>query len=100
MVADSDYVAVSDNTLMFPMNSVDGATQCMDITITNDDVFELNETFTVTLTVNTASVIADMTMTEVTITDNDGWLKHGCLNSSCPRAAPSDSRLFKPSAYV
>ena len=63
---------MSDDTLIFPTNSTDGATQCIDITITDDDVFELNENFTVTLTVNTASVMEDMTMAEVTITDNDG----------------------------
>ena len=57
---------------MFPMNSVDGATQCVNITIIDDALFELNENFTVTLTVNTAGVMEDMTMTEVTITDNDG----------------------------
>ena len=46
--------------------------ECMNFTIMDNDAFELNETFTVTLTVNTAGVIVGNTITEVTITDDEG----------------------------
>ena len=68
-VSPSDYT-LDTTTLTFPAESTD--MQCADITITDDDVFEGDETFTVTITVDTAGVIATMTMTTVTITDNDG----------------------------
>ena len=68
-VADSDYVAVSD-TLMFPTNSVDGATQCVSITVTDDGVLEAEETFTLTLTVNTAGVLTGNDVTNITIIDD------------------------------
>ena len=34
---------------MFPAGAINGSTQCIDITITDDDVFEGDETFTVTI---------------------------------------------------
>ena len=46
--------------------------ECMNITIMDNDAFELNETFTVTLTVNTPGVMVGNTITEVTITDDEG----------------------------
>ena len=61
---------VSDDTLMFPTSSVNGATQCIDITIGNDDILEAEETFTVTLTISTTNVALGVATTTVTITDD------------------------------
>ena len=68
---DEDYNMMS-SSISFPTTSSDGAMECMNITIMDDDAFELNETFTVTLTVNTAGVMVGNTITEVTITDDEG----------------------------
>ena len=68
-VSPSDYT-LDTTVLTFPAESTD--MQCADITITDDDVFEGDETFTVTIIVDTAGVMTTMTMTTVTITDNDG----------------------------
>ena len=68
-VSPSDYT-LDTTALTFPAESTD--MQCANITITDDDVFEGDETFTLTIDVTTAGVMATMTMTTVTITDNDG----------------------------
>ena len=56
--------------LTFPAESTD--MQCANITITDDDVFEGNETFTVTIVVTTPDVREDNTMTTVTISADEG----------------------------
>ena len=68
-IAGSDYVAVSE-TLVFPTGSVDGNSECINITITNDEIFEAEETFTVTLTVITADVLLGIDMITGIIGDN------------------------------
>ena len=68
-VSPADYV-LDTTALTFPAESTD--MQCADITITDDDIFERDETFTMIITVDTAGVMATLTMTTVTITDNDG----------------------------
>ena len=45
--------------------------QCVNISIVDDDVFEGDETFTVTLTVTTPGVMVGNTVTTVTIIDDD-----------------------------
>ena len=60
------------SSISFPTGSSDGAMECMNFTIIDNGAFELNETFTVTLTVNTAGVMEGNTITEVTITDDEG----------------------------
>ena len=57
---------------MFPAGSINGSTQCIDITITDDEVLEADETFTVTIDVTTPGVMEGNNMTTVTIIDNDG----------------------------
>ena len=57
---------------VFPTNSTDGAMQCRTVTIIDNAAYELNETFTVTLTVNTAGVMVGNTGTTVTIVDDEG----------------------------
>ena len=69
--AGEDYEMMS-SSISFPTTSSGGAMECMNITIMDNDAFELNETFTVTLTVNTAGVMVGNTITEVTITDDEG----------------------------
>ena len=59
------------SNISFPTNSSGGAMECMNFTIVDNDAFELNETFTVTLTVNTAGVLVGNTGTIVTMTDNE-----------------------------
>ena len=44
--------------------------QCIDITITDDDMLEGDETFTVSLTGNPTGVTLTNAMTTVTITDD------------------------------
>ena len=68
-VADGDYVAVSD-TPVFPIGSTDGAMQCATITIVDDEVFEIDETFTATLTPSTADVALGNAVVIITITDD------------------------------
>ena len=58
--------------LQFPVNSDDGDIQCENITITDDTLFEGNETFTVTLTTSTPRVDIMNDETSITIIDNEG----------------------------
>ena len=55
---------------------------CANISITNDDLFEGDETFTVTLAVTNPSsgVTLDNNMTEITIIDNDCKCILACHN--------------------
>ena len=61
---------------MFPAGSINGSTQCIDITITDDEVLEADETFTVTLTAMdppmTQGVMVENNQTTVTITPDEG----------------------------
>ena len=59
------------DSLMFPTNSTNGSIQCVNITITDDDIFEADETFTVSLTSVTPGV-SEIGEATVTITDNEG----------------------------
>ena len=68
-VSPSDYT-LDTTALTFPAESTD--MQCADITITDDALFEGDETFTVTIDVTTLDVTEGNTMTTVTITENDG----------------------------
>ena len=57
---------------MFPAGSINGSTQCIDITITDDDVLEADETF----------IYTDVTgkyQDTVTITDNEGYNYVSCI---------------------
>ena len=69
-VAGSDYESVS-SSLMFPAGSINGSTQCINITITDDEVLEADETFTVTLTTTTPRVMVGTAQTTVTITTDE-----------------------------
>ena len=66
----------SDFTMMSGITITADSTgeHCADISITNDDLLEGNETFTVTLAVTNPSsgVTLDNDVVEITITDNEG----------------------------
>ena len=69
--ADTDYTKVPTNTVLtFTAGSNE---QCLDIAVTDDDVDEANETFTVTLSDVTgeSATLGTQTTTTVTIEDND-----------------------------
>ena len=72
--------------LRFPMNSDGGDMQCENITITDDTLFEGNETFTVTLTASTPRVDIMNDETNITIIDNEGtyivWSVNMCSGLS------------------
>ena len=68
----SDYTAVS-SPLTFPATtSSDDVMQCINVSITDDSVFEESETFTVTVTTANPRVTLGNNDTTVTITDNEG----------------------------
>ena len=67
-VAGRDYITMSDSSLEFPVGAVNGdMSQCLTVIVTNDEIIEGDETFTVILTVNTAGVMVGNTETTVTI---------------------------------
>ena len=57
---------------MFPAGPINDSTHCIDITITDDEVLEADETFTVTLTTMTPRVMVGNGQTAVTITADEG----------------------------
>ena len=72
-LAGSDYTATYES-LQFPMGSANGLMRCLTVTITDDTLFEEDETFTVALTVTTSGVSVGNAMTTVTITDDEGMI--------------------------
>ena len=63
-----DYITTSDSSLEFLVGAVNGdMSQCLTVIVTNDEIIEGDETFTVALTVNTAGVMEGNTETTVTI---------------------------------
>ena len=61
--------------LTFYSGANEGYTECMGVTIMDDDALEAEETFSVTLTEQDDDVDVENNMTKVTITDNDGKLR-------------------------
>ncbi len=61
--------------LTFSSGASDNDTECMNVTIMDDDALEAEETFSVTLTEQDDDVDVENNMTKVTITDNDGKLR-------------------------
>ena len=56
----------------FPSGSVDNATQCVDISVVDDDSLEGNQTFWLSLMTSDPNVFVGTNMTAITIIDNDG----------------------------
>ena len=67
-VAGLDYIMTFDSSLEFPVGAANGdMSQCLTVMVTNDEIIEGDETFTVTLTVHTAGVMEGNNETTVTI---------------------------------
>ena len=69
--AGADYVANSA-TLDFATSSTNNSQHCTAVTVSDDSVFEGDETFDVILTTETPRVMLENDMSVVTITDNEG----------------------------
>ena len=72
----SDYTAVSSPLTFLATTSTDDIMQCINVSITDDSVFEEPETLTVTVTTTTPRVTLGNDNTTVTITDNEGQYDH------------------------
>lgn len=70
-MADSDYTSTSVE-MVFPAGSSPEDAQCVNITITDDTVFEEEEHFTVALTTSDTAVVLGHSNVVITITDNEG----------------------------
>ena len=72
-MAGDDYEMMSTN-LTFPSGSMDNATQCFDVMITNDTLMEGDETFIVTMTLRTTElgVTSSITTIRIRIIDDEG----------------------------
>ena len=57
---------------MFISGSANNATQCVNISIVDDDALEGNQTFLLSLTTSDSRVIVGTNLTTITIKDNDG----------------------------
>ncbi len=69
----SDYTSISMSPLTFYAGSTDGAQQCLNIGILDDDdAVEGEETFAVILATSDSDVMIDINVTVVAITDNEG----------------------------
>ena len=58
-------------TLTFTMGSSEGATQCLNVTVVDDDVVERVETFSVTMMEDDDGVRLGNSRSTITITDNE-----------------------------
>ena len=67
----SDYTNISSDEV-FPSESTDNATACVNITILDDDILEGDHAFTVTLTTLDPDVMLGNYETTITIIDNEG----------------------------
>ena len=67
-----DFGPLEQVSLTFAAGSSLGTQECVDVIITDDDVFEDDETFTVTLTTDDGSVDTVPDRTDITIVDNEG----------------------------
>ena len=71
-MADDDYTPIASFPLEFPVGTNANDTQCVNISILDNDIFEETETFTVELTVVPhPRVMEGNAETIIYITDND-----------------------------
>lgn len=66
----SDYDSLSSDVI-FLSGSNEEDTECVNVTITDDILFEANETITLTLTTSDLDVSLENNETTITITDTD-----------------------------
>ena len=78
-LAPDDYISVSSISLTFPTGSSQGSTQCVNISINDDNTFEEDtERFSVSLTTTDSSVTLAPDSGEVEIRDNESkWWREG-----------------------
>ena len=77
-MASSDYDSLS-SAVIFASGSNDRDSECVNVTITEDSVFETNETFTLTLTTLDPNVMLGNNVTTITVVDTDGEQFIECL---------------------
>ena len=70
-LAGSDYTMLY-LAVLFPTGAQDNHTQCVNVSITNDDLLEISETFTVQLTSADQDILTPDSMTDIIITSEDG----------------------------
>lgn len=72
-MTDIDYRGFAKN-LTFPVNSVNGTMQCVNVTTNDDTLVESDETFTIALTLITTGLGVSLSneTTTVSIVDNEG----------------------------
>ena len=79
-----DYLAVTDEELIFSSGTSNGATVCQSITIVNDNVLEPGGEFFNAIITSLDADISDDTATIMLIENNDaGTLIHKNRNSIC-----------------
>ena len=78
-VSGSDYISLSYN-ITFTSGSEDGQTECVNITIVEDILYEVDETFALTLTKADLGVNLENDTTTITITDTDCNAVFACID--------------------
>ena len=74
-MAGSDYQVPSPSSVSFTLSGAVVETECINVTITDDDVLECDQDFTIEiLDVTGAAVIAEPNTAVVTIVDDEGML--------------------------
>ena len=76
-VLGSDFTVDTSTSLVFDSGLTDnGDTECVTITIIDDDIYEEDQQFTVNIDSvdsTSAAMIGMLSSTDVVIQDNDGW---------------------------
>ena len=67
-----DYTGLVQHTLTFPSGSSSGATECVNISIIDDEAFEKDEVFSVHIVDFEEGIIFNTSYVEVMITDDEG----------------------------
>ena len=71
LIGGSDYV-FDETSLTFPSTSLAMQEVCISVNITDDEVTEANETFTIGLTLATPDILKGGSTVSITIVDDDG----------------------------
>ena len=72
-VAGSDYLVPSSPSVLFTLSGVDVQTECINITILDDDALQCEQDFTIEIVdITGLAQIIEPAITVVTIADNEG----------------------------
>ena len=66
--------------IRFPVGARHNDMKCVDVSITDDNMLESNETFILELTSTDLSVLTNDNITVITITSEDGKIYNSCLH--------------------